>query len=84
MNFSKISIGLFKQMPILTKYEKVRILGTRATQIALGAPSVVDTTGLTDALVIAEKELDQRKIPIVVVRHLPNGTIVEIPLADFE
>lgn len=71
-------------MPTLTKYEKVRILGTRATQIALGAPSVVDTTGLTDALDIAEKELQQRKIPIVVIRHMPNGTIVEIPLADFQ
>ena len=70
-------------MPTLTKYEKVRILGTRATQIAFGAPPVIDITGLTDALVIAEKELEARKIPIVVIRHMPNGTIIEIPLADF-
>ncbi len=68
----------------LTKYERVRVLGTRATQISMGAPPTIDITGMTDALTIAERELELRLIPIIVIRTLPNGTTIEIPLCDFK
>jgi len=42
-------------MSYLTKFEKVRVLGTRAKHLSEGAPSTVDTTGLTNALDIAKK-----------------------------
>ncbi|GJQ10912.1 hypothetical protein GpartN1_g2703.t1 [Galdieria partita] len=58
----------------LTKYERAKILGTRALQISLGAPVMVDLEGETDPLEIAQKELRERKIPITIRRYLPDGT----------
>lgn len=60
--------------PYMTKYERARILGTRALQISLNAPVLVDIEGETDPLQIAKKELAQKKIPLVVRRHLPDGS----------
>ena len=71
-------------MPYLTKFEKIRVLGARATQISLGAPSTVDITGLTDAMEIAQKELDEKCLPLVVQRKYPNGKIVEIPVSEMD
>jgi DNA-directed RNA polymerase I, II, and III subunit RPABC2 len=65
----------------MTKYEKVRILGTRATQISLGANPTVDIGNLTNAMDIAKKELKEKTLPLVVVRNLPNGTVIEIPIS---
>ena len=59
--------------PFMTKYEKARILGTRALQISMNAPVLVDTAGETDPLKIAEKELLEQVIPLIVRRYLPNG-----------
>lgn len=58
----------------LTKYERARVLGTRALQISMNAPVMVDIDGETDPLRIAEKELRERKIPIIVRRYLPDGS----------
>ncbi|KAI5949485.1 RPO26 [Candida theae] len=60
--------------PYMTKYERARILGTRALQISLNAPVLVDIEGETDPLQIAMKELSQRKIPLVIRRYLPDGS----------
>ena len=58
----------------LTKYEKARVLGTRALQISMNAPVMVDLNGETDPLKIAMKELRERKIPIIIRRFLPDGS----------
>lgn len=58
----------------LTKYERARVLGTRALQISMNAPVMVDLDGETDSLKIAEKELRERKIPIIIRRYLPDGS----------
>lgn len=58
----------------LTKYERARVLGTRALQISMNAPVMVDLDGETDPLRIAEKELRERKIPIIIRRYLPDGS----------
>lgn len=60
--------------PYLTKYERARVLGTRALQIAMCAPVMVELEGLTDPLKIAMKELKARKIPIIIRRFLPDGS----------
>jgi DNA-directed RNA polymerase subunit K/omega len=57
----------------LTKYEKVRVIGTRATQISMGAQPFIPLDGMTDALEIATRELEMGKLPLVVVRHYPDG-----------
>ncbi|KAI6835633.1 hypothetical protein KC315_g1607 [Hortaea werneckii] len=52
--------------PYMTKYERARVLGTRALQISLNAPVLVDVEGETDPLAIAIKELREKKIPLVI------------------
>ncbi|KAF2751689.1 RNA polymerase Rpb6 [Sporormia fimetaria CBS 119925] len=59
--------------PYMTKYEKARVLGTRALQISGNAPVLIDVEGMTDPLQIAIKELREKKIPLVVRRYLPDG-----------
>ncbi|XP_069437720.1 DNA-directed RNA polymerases I, II, and III subunit RPABC2 [Ovis canadensis] len=60
--------------PYMTKYERARVLGTRALQIAMCAPVMVELEGETDPLLIAMKELKARKIPIIIRRYLPDGS----------
>ena len=60
--------------PYITKFERARVLGTRALQISMNAPVMVELEGETDPLQIALKELRQRKIPITVRRFLPDGS----------
>ncbi|OAL56667.1 RNA polymerase Rpb6 [Pyrenochaeta sp. DS3sAY3a] len=59
--------------PYMTKYERARVLGTRALQISGNAPVLIDVEGMTDPLQIAAKELQEKKIPLVVRRYLPDG-----------
>jgi DNA-directed RNA polymerase I, II, and III subunit RPABC2 len=68
----------------LSKFEKVRIIGQRAEQISLGAPIMVDINGLTDALSIAEKEFAEKKIPFIIERTYPDGTIHKIRLCTMK
>lgn len=58
----------------MTKYERARVLGTRALQIAMCAPVMVELEGETDPLQIAMKELKARKIPMIIRRYLPDGS----------
>ncbi|CAG0887503.1 unnamed protein product [Cyprideis torosa] len=60
--------------PYMTKYERARVLGARALQIAMCAPVMVELEGETDPLAIAMKELKQRKIPLIIRRYLPDGS----------
>ncbi len=58
----------------LTKYERARVLGTRALQISMNAPVMVDIGTETDPLKIAQKELQDRKIPMIIRRYLPDNS----------
>mmetsp|Transcript_2671 Transcript_2671/g.8985 ORF Transcript_2671/g.8985 Transcript_2671/m.8985 type:complete len:164 (+) Transcript_2671:2-493(+) len=60
--------------PYMTRFERARVLGTRALQISMNAPVMVELEGETDPLKIAMKELNQRKVPITVRRFLPDGS----------
>jgi len=68
--------------PYLTKYERARILGTRALQISMNAPVLVPLDGETDALQIAIKELSQRKIPLIIRRFLPDGSFEDWSVSE--
>lgn len=76
----KIAIG----PPTLTRFEKARILGARALQLSQGAPPfiAIPATART-SLDIALKELDDRAIPIVIRRRLPNRDYQNIPIDYF-
>jgi len=60
--------------PYMTKYERARVLGTRALQISMCAPVMVEIDCESDPLQIAQKELAARKIPIIIRRYLPDGS----------
>ena len=68
----------------LTKYEKTRILGARALQISLGSPPTVDIGTTTDSYEIAMLELQQKKIPIIIRRYLPNNTFEDWHISELE
>lgn len=71
---SEVVQGPRKTSKYMTKYERARILGTRALQISMNAPVMVELEGETDPLEIAMKELRQRKIPFTIRRYLPDGS----------
>ncbi|MEM0217898.1 MAG: DNA-directed RNA polymerase subunit K [Candidatus Nezhaarchaeales archaeon] len=69
-------------LPKLTKYERARIIGARALQIAMGAPVLIDLSSIQekDPVKIAMKELELGVLPITVRRKLPSGHYQDIPL----
>ena len=65
---------LHKTLPILTKYEKAKVLGLRAKQINDGSDIFVEVPpNIFDGYTIAQMELEQKKIPFIIRRPLPNG-----------
>lgn len=62
-----------------TKYEYTTLVATRAQQLADGAKPLVSLDGLrtSDPMFvwnIAKREIEQRKLPFIIRRQLPNGT----------
>ena len=69
----------------LTRFEKARIMGSRALQLSLGAPPFIDfSKNISTSLEIAMEELHQKVIPIVIRRTLPNGDYQNIAIEQFE
>lgn len=66
----------------MTKYEKARILGTRALQISKNAPLMVDPNDETDPYRLAEMELSSKKVPFIVRRYLPDGSYEDWKASD--
>ena len=76
---------LHRTLPFLTKFEKARVLGERAKQINDGAkPFVKLTTNAIDGYLIALAELEQKSIPFIIKRPLPNGGCEYWKLKDLE
>jgi len=70
--------------PTLTRFEKARIMGARALQLSLGAPPFIEIPpSAKTSLDIALEELEQRIIPIIIRRRLPNGDFQNIPITFF-
>lgn len=76
---------LHKTLPFITKYEKARILGDRARQINAGSkPFVKVEPFIIDGYIIALKEFEEKKIPFIIKRPLPNGGTEYWRLKDLE
>ena len=76
---------LHRTIPFLTKYEKARILGDRARQINSGAKPFVEVEPfIMDGYLIALKEMEEKKIPFIIKRPLPNGGVEYWKLKDLE
>tara|TARA_X000000950_G_scaffold268015_1_gene345086 strand:- start:96 stop:803 length:708 start_codon:yes stop_codon:yes gene_type:complete len=69
-----INDNLHKTSPILTRFEKARVIGLRAKQINMGAEPFIEVPDdIIDGLTIAEMELQEKKIPFIIRRPMPNG-----------
>lgn len=74
-----------KTVPFLTKYEKARILGERAKQLnAGGKPFVNVDPSILDGYLIAEKELNEKKLPFIIKRPITNGACEYWKIEDLE
>jgi len=64
----------YKTTPVLTKYERARIIGERANQISNGSKSLLQNPEKNmNAYDMALTELYQKKIPFVVKRPYGNS-----------
>ena len=76
---------LHKTYPFITKYEYARVIGMRAKQLNNGAdPFVKVDRGMIDGYTIAIKEMEEKKIPFIIARPLPNGGREYWKLQDLE
>lgn len=77
--------NLHKTLPFLTKYEMTRILGQRAKQLNSGAKSFVKIPpNVIDGYEIAKLELEEKKIPFIIKRPIPDGTCEYWNVSDLE
>ena len=74
-----------KTNPFITKYEKTKILGQRTKQLNLGAkPLIPVPDNIIDNYLIAQLELKEKVIPVIIQRPLPNGKSEYWKLKDLE
>lgn len=72
-----------KSYPFLTIYEKTKIIGLRANQLSQGSRAFISIPDhITDVRDIARLELEQKRLPFIVKRPLPNGKYEYWRLAD--
>jgi DNA-directed RNA polymerase I, II, and III subunit RPABC2 len=71
-----------KTLPILTKYEKTRIIGLRAQQIARGAPLYIERGLESNPTRLAERELREGKLPYIIRRRLPDDTFEDWKVSE--
>lgn len=75
-----------KTFPILSKYEKARIIGLRVSQLNKGVPTFLEVTpnNYIDKTLIAQQELNEKKIPFIIKRPIPNGSFEYWNIKDLE
>lgn len=72
-----------KSVPFVTQFEKTKIIGFRANQLAQGARPFVDVPkDVIDVVEIARLEFEQRRLPHILKRPMPDGTYEYWRLAD--
>ena len=61
-------------LPFITRYEKAKIIGERSKQLGAGStPFVQVEDSVIDEYLIALKEFNEKKIPFIIKRPMPNG-----------
>ena len=73
-----------KSVMYLTIFEKTKILGFRANQLSQGSKPFINPLPehVTDVLEIAALELEQRRLPYILKRPMPDGSFEYIRLSD--
>ena len=62
----------------VTRFEKTRLVSARALQLSLGAPPMVKAKKEVSMLELANKEFDEKALPLAVIREYPNGKVKKI------
>jgi len=90
-NVTRDDLNLIKDenhttLPILTKYEKARVLGLRISQLNKGAKPYIENKNhhIIDMHIIAETELKEKRLPFIIMRPFPNGKKEYWKLEDLE
>ena len=84
-NNNNIIDAFHRTIPLLTKYEKTKIIGIRLKQLNNGAkPYVTISDTILDNNIIVNMELIQKVLPFIVSRPLPNNTYEYWKLQDLE
>jgi len=72
-----------RSVPYLTLFEKTKIIGFRANQIAQGGRTYVEIPKhMTDVIDMARLELEQKRLPYILKRPMPDGTFEYVRLSD--
>jgi DNA-directed RNA polymerase subunit K/omega len=72
-----------RSAPFLSIFEKTKILGMRTNQLAQGArPYIQVPEHISDIQEIARMEIEQRRLPIIIKRFMPDGTSEKFRLSD--
>lgn len=80
---------IHKTLPFLTKFERAKVLGLRAKQLADGAEAFIEVpSNIIESYVIAEMELNAKVLPFIISRPLPNGSkefwkLKDLDLVDY-
>ncbi|KAG2424923.1 hypothetical protein HXX76_014081 [Chlamydomonas incerta] len=75
VNLRNYDPSKYQSAPRLTPFERASVKGMRLEQLSHGAPTVLtdeEVEGLKDVSAVMEKEFALRKIPLMVLRTLPN------------
>lgn len=76
---------LHNTISILTKFEKTKILGIRSKQLDEGAESFIQVPpNVISSYTIALMELNEKKIPFIIRRPIPNGGSEYWKITDLE
>ena len=75
-----------KTRPIMTKFEKTSIIGTRMEQLQRGSEPYIpiDPAKPFNPRDIAVEELKQKKLPFLINRTLPDGSKETWKVEDLE
>ena len=75
-----------RMLKLLTKYEKVKMIGIRTMQLEHGATPKIDwkTLKLTTPYDVACKEFELKKLPFSIRRYITRDNYVDFKLKDLE
>lgn len=88
-DYEKITrdVTSYKTLPWMTKYEFNQLIGLRTMHLSRGAIPLVDVSddfkiqGNMELRKIALQELEEKKLPYLIKRSLPNGTAEYWPVS---
>lgn len=68
----------------LTKYDAIRIVSTRASQLQNGAPALIEVPKDVNYVELAILELKHGKTPFKLIRRLPNNEVEVFELSEMK